>query len=542
MVDERSAGFMALGMAKASGGPAAVITTSGTAAANLYPAVVEASQGEVPLLVLTADRPHRLRDTDANQAMDQIRLFGTFPRAFMEVAPPSLEEASLRHLRGQACRAVALAQGPPGGPVHLNFPFDKPLEPETLDLSKPSRPGNISRHAWEGREAGNPFLRAPEPRWVPTEERIQELQEVLSSSSRGLIVVGPTPRAETLGPAALALSAATGFPILADPLSGARFSPSQGAQLPARYDLFLRSPRVRRGLVPDLILRMGASPTSSSLLTYLEEHADVLQIVVDQGHRWKDHLATGGLYVRAHPESLLAALTSGAVRTGDPAWKAEWERTEALTLSHLQREGDGPLLEGEILSDLAGDLPEGATLLVSSSMPVRELDAFGLPRPETLHVLANRGVSGIDGLVSTAVGLAAVRPGVVLGVLGDLAFLHDMNGLLAMKKAGIPVGFVVVNNDGGGIFEMLPIRRFDPAVTDLFTTPHGLDLERVAGLYEIPFTRVEDRSGFRSALRDFLERAGPFLLEVKVDRRAGHRGRRELLDRLVNALEEESLE
>ncbi|MGM0669571.1 MAG: 2-succinyl-5-enolpyruvyl-6-hydroxy-3-cyclohexene-1-carboxylic-acid synthase, partial [Gemmatimonadota bacterium] len=272
VVDERSAGFLALGMGKAGGNPAAVITTSGTAGANLYPAVIEASQGEVPLLILTADRPHRLRDTDANQAIDQIRLFGIYPRAFMEVAPPLLTDGSLRHLRGQACRAVALATGPPRGPVHLNFPFDKPLEPGSPDFSLPPKPGDLSPEAWEGREDGGPFVRAPAPRPSLDEAVVEELESLLSSSTRGLIVAGPVPDALEVGPAALALSAATGFPILPDPLSGARFSPSHGAQVVAGYDLFLRAPGVRSALAPDLVLRVGASPTSAPLLAFLEEN------------------------------------------------------------------------------------------------------------------------------------------------------------------------------------------------------------------------------------------------------------------------------
>lgn len=542
VVDERSAGFLALGMGKAGNHPAGVITTSGTAGANLYPAVIEASQGEVPLLILTADRPHRLRDTDANQTMDQFRLFGNYPRAFMEVAPPLLTDASFRHLRGQACRAVALAQGPPRGPVHLNFPFDKPLEPGSSEFTLSPRPGNVSPEAWGGREDGGPFVRTPEPYLDPGQEMVGDLEEILSSSARGLIVVGPVPDALEVGPAALALSAATGFPILSDPLSGARFSPSHGAQVVAGYDIFLGAPGVRRDLAPDLVLRVGASPTSAHLLTYLAEHSRVPQVVVDQGHRWKDHLATAHAYFRASPAALLATLAGRASRGGAPEWRARWKEVERRTLSLLQAPRDEALLEGEILAALAERLPEETGLLVGNSMSIRDLDAFGLPRTRLLKVLANRGTSGIDGLVSTTLGVAAVSPGPVVGVLGDLAFLHDMNGLLAMKRAEITAGFVVVNNDGGGIFETLPVRAFEPAFTRLFATPHGLDFSKVADLYGIPFATSEDREGFLNALEAFLATGGPFLLEVRTRRVEGHEGRKRLLEKIVHALEEEPLE
>ena len=335
VIDERSAGFLALGMGKASGRAAAVITTSGTAGANLVPAVIEAFQGEVPLLVLTADRPGRLRDTDANQTMDQLRLFGTYTRAFMDVALPVLSDASLRHLRVQACRAVALAQGPVGGPVHLNVPCDKPLEPGSGNPEAFPRPRDISPEAWEGRGEGRPFVRIPEALLTADEEAEADLAKILAASTRGLIVAGPVPHSERVGPAVLALSAATGFPVLADPLSGARFAPGQGASVVPGYDLFLRSPGVRRSLAPDLVLRVGASPTSAALLTYLEEYGNVLQVGLDQGHRWKDHLAAAGRYYRGAPEALLTALAQGSPGRGEPGWRALWE--EAGNRLHSQK-------------------------------------------------------------------------------------------------------------------------------------------------------------------------------------------------------------
>jgi len=542
VVDERSAGFLALGMGRASGRPAAVITTSGTAGANLYPAVIEACQGEVPLLVLTADRPHRLRDTDANQAMDQLRLFGIFPRAFMEVSPPLLSEEAFRHLRGQACRAVALAKGPPRGPVHLNFPFEKPLEPSEVRHIPPPRPEGISAETWEGREDGDAFVSSPTPHLDPGEEAVEELLGLLSNSRRGIIVTGPVPDPEVVGPAVRDLSAATGFPLLADPLSGGRYGPSGGARVITGYDLFLRSPAVRRALAPDLILRVGASPTSAPLLGFLEESGAARQVIADQGFRWKDHLGTGQRYLRASPGALLSRLVDSMAPRTEGSWGALWRQLEERTFSVVAEWEEDILLEGEILSALAERVPDGGSLLVASSMPIRDLDAFGASRSGDLSVYANRGTSGIDGLVSTTLGVAAVSPGLTVGALGDLAFLHDMNGLLAMKKTGISAGFVVVNNDGGGIFETLPVRTFEPAYTKLFATPHGLDLERVAELYEIPFARVDDRDGFLAALTRFVETGPPFLLEARTERVETHQARKRLVDRIVNVLEEVSLE
>lgn len=562
VVDERSAGFFALGVGKASGTPAAVITTSGTAGANVYPAVVEASQGEVPLLVLTADRPHRLRDTDGNQAMDQIRLFGTFPRAFFEVAPATLGDAELKHLRGQACRAVALAQGPPPGPVHLNLPFAKPLEPEEPlgvapfpdvgvrdeNLVSPS-PGVAPPAASEagrgragslalgGREGNEPFVRVVPSRREVAPAEVERLREALSAAPRGLIVAGPTPDAGRSGGGVLALAAATGLPLLADPLSGARFGPPHGALVVAGYDLFLRSPRARASLRPDFILRVGASPISASLLGFLREHEAVPQVVVDDGHRWKDHTGSAHQYLSTSPMELLSTLARQVPRVVDSTWRASWEATERETIRVVDGQSRDELLEGWILEAVAELLPDGANLLVASSMPVRDLDAFGRPRAGALNVFGNRGASGIDGLVSTALGIGAVGGGPTVGVLGDLAFFHDMNGLLTLRQEKLPVGFVVVNNDGGGIFHTLPVRAFEPAFTRYFATPHGLDFQRVAALYELPFRRVTSVTAFRDSLPEMLGSGEPFILEVPTRREEGHARRREIIRAVEEAME-----
>ena len=552
IVDERSAGFFALGIGKGSGRPAVVITTSGTAAANLYPAVIEASQGEVPLLLLTADRPHRLRDTDGNQAMDQLRLFGTFPRAFFEVELPQLEGASLRHLRGLAGRAVSLALGPPRGPVHLNFPFEKPLEPDLDAGHLPMEdPLETFKEAYPlagiGRPDGEPFVHvSPRLSFVP-EEELARVRESLEGAPRGIIVAGPVPDPREVGPALLSLAAATGFPVLADPLSGARFSPPQGARVVAGYDLFLRSPQARETLKPEVILRIGGSPTSSGALDYLAESADALQIVVDEGSRWKDHLASAHHYIQASPTPFLQRLVGEFRGAQNPGWQELWSEAETRTRQVLDRLGPGELLEGEVLAKVASNLPEGANLMVASSMPIRDLDAFGFPGPEVLRVFGNRGASGIDGLVSTTLGIAAgsesedgpeaepAKP--TVGVLGDLAFLHDLNGLLTLKDAKAWVVFVVVNNDGGGIFHTLPVREHEPAFTKFFATPHGLDFRKAAEFHGLPYFHADCLEEFQEAFSKALMTGGPCVLEVRTRREETHQRRREVVTAVVEAMD-----
>jgi len=491
-LDERSAAFFALGVGKALGRPAVVVTTSGTAAANLMPAVVEASMSEVPLLVLTADRPPRLRDADANQAIDQVRLYGPYPRAFFDLAVPTLEGPALRHLRGVACRAVAAATG--AGPVHLNLPFDKPLEPVTDD---PAAAAFAAGHplAASGRPDGEPFVRVGPRKARAGDDEIAALAEAISGSPRTLVVAGPARGPDEVGPAALAVGSAVGCPVLADPLSGSRFAEAGDALVVGAYDLYLRDPEVRARLRPSLILRVGASPTSAPLQEYLMGLSGVRHVVVDGGGRWKDHGATATDYVRAdNADTLLRlarSLEDHGVGAPDPRWSDLWRRAEAAARSALSLSAGDEPHEGTVLTAAAAAVPSGGTLFVSSSMPVRDLDAFGAPREAPLRALANRGASGIDGVVSTAFGAASTAEGPVACVLGDVAFFHDQNGLLWAREEDARVVLVLIDNDGGGIFHMLPVREHEPYFTPYFATPHGLDLARAAELHGIPFDDVE---------------------------------------------------
>ena len=530
-LDERSAAYFALGVGKASGLPAAVVTTSGTAAANLLPAVVEAAQSEAPLLVLTADRPHRLRDADANQAIDQVGLYGTFPRAFFDVGPPVLAGPELRHLRTLACRAVAGATAPSAGPVHVNFPFDKPLEPEAVPE------GFVREHplAARGRADGAPFVDVRPTRATPNEDDLGRLARALSSKE-GVIVAGPSPDPGRLGPAVRALAAATGFPVLADPLSGARFGPADGARIVSAYDLFLRDAEVVERFAPSVIFRVGASPTSSALLGWLLQHASVGHVVVDDGDRWKDHTATAVLYVKADPADTLLALAARVARSSSDAWSQQWEAAEAATLAALTAD-QGEQHEGDVWSAVLAAAPADGAVFVSSSMPVRDLDAFGHPREEPLSVFGNRGASGIDGIVSTAFGVASQRNAPTICVLGDIAFFHDQNGLLWRRERDASVVFVLIDNDGGGIFHMLPVAGHEPHFTPLVATPHGLDLRRAAELHGLELRDVTI-GGLEEALGEAVRVARTVVLRVRTDRADNHRRHTEIVAAVARSVRE----
>jgi 2-succinyl-5-enolpyruvyl-6-hydroxy-3-cyclohexene-1-carboxylate synthase len=569
-IDERSAGFLALGIGKAAGRPAAVITTSGTAAANLLPAVVEACQGETPLLLLTADRPPRLRGADANQAIDQLHLFGRYTRLFQELSPAPVSGATLRHLRSVAARAVAAAVGDPGGPAHLNLPFDTPLEPRPVPEDLPVDLAESAPLSLAGRSGGKPYTRVRPRRLAPNPEALESLGAALRAARRPLLVAGPVPRSRDSGPRIVELARRLGAPLLADPLSGARYP--GGVPVVGGYDLALASEAVRGRLVPDLILRFGATPTSAGLGRFLEELAGVPQVVVDGGDRWKDHLAVAQEVLPGDPalaaDALAGALPPGVARPAEPAWLDRWMRVESAVGEVLRREAAGPFFEGTLLREVLAAVPDDALLFVSNSMPIRDLDSFGLACGRPIEAKGNRGASGIDGIVSTALGLAVGAGRPVVAVLGDLALLHDMNGLLAVRGSGAKLTLVVVQNDGGGIFHFLPIRDHEPEFTPLFATPHGRDVARVAALHDLPHRRVEGRErssaeeagatpgrgepetaepkgalrgveGLREALAWAEREPGAALVEIRTDRDENRRRRARVAGAVHDALHED---
>jgi len=516
-LDERSAAFFALGLGKASGLPAAVITTSGTATANLFPAVIEAAQSEAPLLLLTADRPPRFRGSDANQAIDQVRLYGDYPRWQLDLPLPSADAAALGALRDAAIRSVVEAVGVPAGPVHLNFPFEKPLEPEAGDsVADPS-----SAPARDGSSAGTGASVRPVLRRASTAHR-DLLAGLLNASERPLLVAGPEPREREAGATLVETAARLGLPLLADPLSGARAGSPGAPGALVHYDSALRDPSVVAALTPDLIIRLGSAPTSAPLMAALEAWADVHQIVLDPGDRHRDHQRLAKDYLNVDGHGLLGELDTPSRPRDD--WAARWAGLEAAAQDVIEAPRPA-FTEGWVARECVAATPSDGRLFVSSSMPIRDVDAFGGHVASGARILGNRGASGIDGVVSTALGAGAGTGAGTVALLGDLAFFHDSNGLLAARKVTSPVVFVVVHNDGGGIFHRLPIAGYEPQFTPLFATPHGLDFQYLAALHGLPYEVVEDRAGLATALARGLSRGGVGIIVVPADREVGHRER-----------------
>lgn len=571
-IDERSAGFFALGLAKATGQPVALIATSGTAVVNFMPAVVEAYFGRVPLIVLTADRPHELRDVGTNQTIDQVRLYGSHVKWTMDMPLPEADETMVRYARMMASRAATTAQAVPAGPVHLNFPLREPLIPLPGGPSASSGTDNdsVSARAAEGQ----PYTHVVDGPRSLAKDDAAALARQWRRIERGVIVCGPDTPEDAAAPL-LRMAELLGWPVLADPLSGLRGDTGGAfvaedtalddtaakAVVVDAYDVFLRNDDAATALAPELVLRFGALPVSKPLLQYLQRYTDVPQIVVDGGAGWRDPTLAAAVMLHVAPRQLCRAIaaalleqaphkpgipptdallateptghtTDAAAKPGDGrAWAVRWHRLNKTTRNALRIAVDkqSEMFEGRVFQELAELLPDGAALYVGNSMPIRDMDAFFPAVDRRLRVFGNRGASGIDGIVSSALGASAGVAGPLVLVLGDLSFYHDVNGLLAAKLHNLNATIVVINNDGGGIFSFLPQAAHPEHFELLFGTPIGLDFEPAVRMYGGKFTRVSHWPEFREALMQGIQGDGLHVVEIVTERRRNLEQHREII-------------
>ena len=496
VLDERSGAFFALGAARASGRSVVIVATSGSAGAHFFPAILEAEASGVPLIALTADRPPELHGWGAPQTIDQQRLFGAHVRFFADVGLP--DPVALPHLRATVARALQQE-----GPVHLNAPFREPLAPVVQPLP-------------EVRD--EPAVRHLRLRGVPD---LRDVARELSQRARGVIVCGPRDAADDLPDAVRALSLALGYPVIADAASQLR-SP----ECIAHADLILRSERWTTALRPDAVVRIGGGVSSKVLQAYVEQ-ASFAAVLHERGEPI-DPAHRASVIVEADAPAACRALAQHARANGvlrQPFAEAEARARAALEKAFADAPWGEPLIARE--AALAAE-----QLYVSSSMPVRDLDAFA---SRAGRVLANRGVNGVDGIVSSAAGAAAVTGKRTLALVGDIALLHDLGGLVTAARLRIPLTVLCVNNNGGGIFHFLPIAEHVGRFEELFATPHGLDLEGAAVLCGAEFIRAAEIRTLRSALQ---RPPALRLIEARTDRARNVEQHRALQQAVVDALGE----
>ena len=529
-LDERSAGFFGLGLAKAKGEPVAIACTSGTAAAEFFPAIVEASQSRTPLVVLTADRPPEVRGTGANQTIDQTELYGRYARAYFELPVPR-DPGDVADWFMAGVEVVLDAKGPVPGPVHINCPFDEPLTP-----AEPRSHGRVSSS-----DGGEVWVEGQILGRLPEVEAFMERH----GGRRGVITVGEMPPPQTLS--ILSLGTLLGWPVLAEPTSGLRLDASDAGRALGAGQFLIADDGWGTRHRPEVVLQVGATPTTRATQQLVAD-ADNL-IVLDDLHLDPDPTRRATHRIELQPEWFAATTWDQReqfrVTTVDGSWLESWRAADLVARATIDRELDHweEPFEGRVARDVASFLPHGATLVIGSSTPVRDLDLFMAPRrppriwnaPDLLRVIGNRGASGIDGLVSTALGAAMGSRGPTVALLGDLSFLYDAGALLWSPRLGVDAVFVVLANGGGQIFSMLDQASL-PEFEELFLTPHPASIAKVSEAAGAGYELVARAADLTTALERAIRDGGVQVIEVEIDAERDRARRAELRDRVSEAL------
>ncbi len=515
-VDERSSGFFALGLAKATDTPVAVVCTSGTAAAELYPAIVEAYQQRVPLIICTADRPPELLDRGANQTINQINLYKNHIRWFKDVGLPQPSLQKLRQLKTAASDAFVKSMFERKGPVHLNFPFKKPFEPKftTDEVSE-----KIVLFAGKILAAQNGGFQN-EPSDISGKKWFLNIFNYLKKFERGLIIVGPDNYDSKFLKGCQALSNLLAYPILADGTSQLRFGRHNKDNIITGFDAFFRSARFSAEHQPQIILQFGRTITSKGLDTFLG-NSSALRFMINTYGDWFDPSGKARASYACKPylfcEKMNEMIKENNSRRKRNGWLDSFNKVEAAAMKIKRDIIDRSNFpnEARIINEVIKAVPDDSRIMLSNSMPVRDFDYFASTCDKKVILYNNRGASGIDGITSTALGIAAADGKPTVLITGDLAFYYDLNGLLGAKKYSIPLVVVLINNNGGGIFEVLPISSYGEVFKKFFLTPHNLDFKYFVDAYGGNYKRVKSWKEFGSSFRGTFRKKNFSVLEIK---------------------------
>lgn len=475
-VDERSAGYFALGLAKATGNPVVLLCTSGTAASNYHPAVTEAYYARIPLIVMTADRPHELRGVGAPQAIDQLNMYGKHVKFSVDLPLAEDNDELDTFLERHTQRAVAIAMTQPIGPIHLNIPLREPL---LIDFDRPAPPITFMERIVGENELSLPMK--------------GQLNNLIANANKGLLIVGEMP-INFDKKAFWHFAKSLQWPVLCDPLSNLRSEvPTDCLHLCiAHYDALLKSEHFADIAVPDTVIRFGPQPVSKPLSLFLKKTKPTVYVVFDESPEFRDSLGVVTHHVQASPHALFTAVDQLQRTEYAKLWATANQEAEQCTRHYEGTLGD----EGIIVKCLLDNLPTGSDLISSSSMPIRDLDTFFCATEKELMLFANRGANGIDGVVSTALGIERARKRPTFLLIGDLAFLHDVNGLIVSRFHETSITIVILNNDGGGIFSYLPQASEPNHFEELFGTPTGLTFEHIGAMYDAQYASVHTKEEF----------------------------------------------
>lgn len=515
-VDERSAAYFALGLAKASGNPVVLLCTSGTAASNYHPAITEAYYARIPLIVITADRPHELREVGAPQAIDQIRMYGKHVKYSVDFPlaenNPDIEDFIDRHIS----RALSVATTAPRGPVHLNVPFREPL---LIDFDR-----ETPKMTFKKRFKSVDSLDA---------STAQQISQLLVTSEKGFIIAGEMPIGFDKA-AFWNFAKALEWPVLCDPLSNLRTEvPEQCIALCIdHYDALLKSDAFKEKVVPDTVIRFGAQPVAKPLSLYLKKVRPATVIAVDESPEFRDSLGVVTHHIQTSPETVIKIIVDKPKTSYTELWTMANEAASVITNKYEGVAGD----EGIFAKTLFEHLPTESDLVSGSSMPIRDVDTFFRKTDKDITIFANRGTNGIDGVVSTAFGIQAARKRPTWLLIGDLSFLHDVNGLIVTRFHEADLTIVIINNDGGGIFSYLPQADAGNHFEELFGTPTGLTFGHIAAMYDAQYAAIHTPEEFGMEL-DKVKEKPVRIIEVFTNRQANVKAHRDLWMQITDRLD-----
>ncbi len=511
-IDERSSAFFALGLAKASNIPVVIVTTSGTATAELYPAIIEAYQQRTSLIICTADRPPELIGTGANQTINQYNLYRNHIRWFRDVGLPSAKEHSLRYLQRVAFKSYKISSSDKG-PVHINFPLKKPLEPFSFDDEADEKLFSLKPL----RELKKDFSKIK----IEKDRKVNRVAELMMHFEKGLIVAGPMEYNAEAAKNIKDLASVIKYPILADGVSHLRFKVSKSEKnLITNYHSFLSSNKFCKKYKPDFILHFGGTPTSANLINYLAD-CNAERFQVNEYGDLNDPSRKTKMILNYPASPFTEAINDLLSKEKFERKQSKW--IEAFTKADIISENvksnlfklNKKLNEPQTIRELVKTLSSKTNLFVGNSLPIRDFDCFSGTSSKSFNIYFNRGASGIDGIVSTALGVASIKKPTIL-LIGDLSFLHDLNSLLIAKKNKIPLMIVVINNNGGGIFQTLPISKKKKLLKEYFVSPQNLKLNDIVKAFGVKYKLIKNKNQLKMAVNN-LELNSPIVLEIKTN-------------------------
>ncbi len=517
-IDERSSGFFALGLAKASNTPVAVVCTSGTATVELYPAIVEAYQQRVPLIICTADRPPELINSGANQTINQNNLYKNHIRWFFDVGLPELTIPKLKELKSAAKKSFYYSTQESRGPVHLNFPFRKPFEPKTFTDEVNNDITNFAKTVLSKKEE----IYLKDKKDFSKEKWFLKISGYIKKFEKGLIIVGPDNYNSKFIKNCQKLSEKLSYPILADGTSQLRFGSHSNKNIIANFDAFLRSDEFFQNHQPDIIIQFGRTVTSKGLDTFLE-NCNASRFMINEFGDWFDPSNKSIDSFACKPyifcEELIKTIDAKKIKRQNTVWLQSFNRAEQITLELKKKIVDQSNFPNEprIINEIIQAVPDDCQIMISNSMPVRDFDYFADNVNKKIIVFNNRGASGIDGITSTALGIAAVGSKPTVLITGDLAFYYDLNGLLGAKKYSIPLIVILVNNNGGGIFEILPISSYGKVFEKYFIAQHDLDFKYFVDAYRGNYKLIKSWNDFQVSFKAAFTKKNFSVLEIKTN-------------------------